>query len=249
LSEETVVSYVSGRMPEAKEEELREHLAQCGDCVALVRDARSFLDAMAPERTRRRAVWPLALAASLALAAAAGVLLMRTSRPVPDTRGPIASRATPSNPWSGLRIAAAPAPPARGEEIVFRSEEEVPAAASNAFDSAVDSYRTGIYARAEKGFAAVLAQNPSDAEAHLYRGVCLIQLGRAAEAIAALEKALVSSDARVRGEARWYRALLRLKDGQFAEALEDLDALVASPGTRRKEAETLRSQVRAHVHP
>lgn len=249
LSEETAISYVAGRMSEAEEDELREHLAQCGDCVALVHDARSFLEAMAPERARRRAVWPLALAASLALAAAAGVLLTRAGRPAPDTPGPITSRTTPGNPWSELRIPAAPAPPSRDEEIVFRSEEPVPTAASNAFDSAIDAYRARDYARAEKSLAAVLALDPSDGEAHLYRGICLIQLGRATEAVAALEKALLGSDARIRGGALWHRALLRLKEGQFAAALEDLDALVASAGPRRSEAETLRSAVRAHVHP
>lgn len=245
-----MLAYMAGRSSEMEEEAIREHLADCAECVTLSRDARVFLDAMAPERARRRAVWPLALAASLAFAAAAGVLLTRAGRPAPGSPGPITSRATtPDNPWRELRIPAAPAPPSRDEEIVFRSEETVPAAASNAFDSAMDAYRAGDYARAEKSLGAVLARDPSDGEAHLYRGVCLIQLGRAAEAVAALEKALVGSDARVRGEARWYRALLRLKEGRFAEAQEDLDALVAAAGPRLKEAETLRSRVRAHVQP
>jgi tetratricopeptide (TPR) repeat protein len=244
-----MLAYMAGRCSETEEEETREHLADCAECVTLSRDARGFLGAMAPERTRRRVVWPLALAASLALAAVAGVLLTRASRPAPDAPGPIAFRATPHNPWSELRIAAPPAPPSRGEEIVFRSEEQVPAAPSDAFNSAVDAYRAGDYARAEKSLAAVLARDPSDGEAHLYRGVCLIQLGRPAESVAALEKALTNNDARVRGEAHWYRALLRLKEGRFGEALEDLDALAAVAGARQNEAETLRSQVRAHVHP
>lgn len=244
-----MLAYMAGRCTETEEEEIREHLADCAECVTLSRDARGFLDSMAPEQAVRRAVWPLALAASLALAAVAGVLLTRASRPAPDTPGPLVSRGTPNNPWSELRIPAAPAPPSRGEEIVFRSEEQVPAAPSDAFNSAVDAYRAGDYALAEKSLAVVLARDPSDSEAHLYRGVCLMQLGRAAESVAALEKALFGSDARVRGEARWYRALLRLKEGRFAEALEDLDVLAAVAGTRQKEAETLRSRVRAHVHP
>ena len=245
-----MLAYTAGRSSEMEEEAIREHLANCADCVALSRDARGFLDAMAPERARRRAVWPLALAASLAFAAAAGVLLTRAGRPAPGSPGPTPSRAmTPDNPWRELHIPAAPPPSSRDEEIVFRSEEPVPTAASNGFDSAVDAYRARDYARAEKSLAAVLALDPSDGEAHLYRGICLIQLGRATEAVAALEKALLGSDARIRGGALWHRALLRLKEGQFAAALQDLDALVASAGPRRKEAETLRSAVRAHVHP
>lgn len=258
LSEEKVVSYVAGRMPEAEQDDLREHLAHCGECVALVRDARSFLDAMDPHQKARQASrtpWPLLLAASLALAAAGGLLILRLPRPERERPGEADRRialltAVPDpHPWRNLRIPAAAYVPtvSTGEDLVFRSGEEDVTQPLDAFRTAMEPYAAGDFARAEKALATFLAERPNDARANFYRGVALTQLGRYEEASGLLDAALTHDEGRNREETLWYRGLLRLKEGRFAEALSDLDAVAASAGPRQKEAESLRSQVRARV--
>jgi tetratricopeptide (TPR) repeat protein len=257
-SETRWLAFAAGEAAAAEEDDLREHLAGCSRCVELAQDAGSFAAAMAdtsaPE-IRRRSIpaWALALAATVAVAIAAGILIERRVAPAP-TRVPSGGtiRVAPSpgaNPWRDLRIPAAPYIRKSGadEEIVFRSDEEPAAGAAGAFDRAMDQYGAGDFARAERELARFLDTHPGHREALLYRGASLAQLGRVEEAIRVLEETREQCSPKVCHEADWQLALVRLKEGRFQEALATLETVASTSGDHRLEAQRLRDELTAHL--
>jgi hypothetical protein len=55
LNEELIVAFYSGRLVESEAESVRDHLAECPECLEMSRDARQFLKAMNdPAAAKRR---------------------------------------------------------------------------------------------------------------------------------------------------------------------------------------------------
>ena len=73
-----------------------------------------------------------------------------------------------------------------------------------------DKFRKGDYAAAYKGLKAYRQQKPDDMQAQLYAGICLMELGRAAEARSLFEPLFAYPD--YKDYAEWYFALSFLKE-------------------------------------
>lgn len=77
--------------------------------------------------------------------------------------------------------------------------------------AAETNFNSRQYDRALADLDALLAQDPGNLTAILYKGICLIELGRTAEARTAMEPLATGSSA-LRPDALWYVALSYLKD-------------------------------------
>lgn len=171
----------------------------------------------------------------------------RSSKP-PAAAAAVASGAPAANPWRDLVVAKAEySPPVAGpHEMSYRDGKQAPEAQST-LPLAMEPYERDDFAEAERRLAELLARNPGEAEAHFYRGVSLLMLGRTPEAVAPLRAAIKTGEGALVAGARWYLAIALLKHGQPTEALEQLDALSAAPGARRAEAAQLRQEVLARM--
>ena len=110
-------------------------------------------------------------------------------------------------------------------------------AADQAASEAETAFNAGNYAAALDALDRLLAEQPGDPTALLYKGICLIELDRTAEARAVLEP-MASGSSALRSEAVWYVALSFLKDKNTAACSAEL--LKIAPGEGRYEqAQTL----------
>lgn len=105
-------------------------------------------------------------------------------------------------------------------------------AAEQAAAAAESAFQAKDYAAALSNLDRLLAEQPGDPTALLYRGICLIELDRTADARALLMP-MASSDTALRSEAAWYVALSFLKDKNTAACKTELQKIV--PGDARYE--------------
>jgi len=82
------------------------------------------------------------------------------------------------------------------------------------------------YDRALFSLDALLRQNPGNLTATLYKGICLIELDRAAEARSVLQP-LAGGVSALRGDAQWYIALSYLKEKNIAQCKSSLQQIGA----------------------
>jgi tetratricopeptide (TPR) repeat protein len=167
--------------------------------------------------------------------------------PIAQTPPPITTPRSGENPWRDLEIAKAEyAPATPTDDLIWRDEgSELPSAPKvSLFARAMRPYQQDDFAEAERRLEQFLEKNPKHAEAHFYRGVSLLLLGRTADAVAPLETAVEHGDAQVREEAQWYLAQAYLKLGEPSKALPHLDAVIERSEKHRSEALPLRQQVR-----
>ena len=240
--EASLVAFYRGGLSETEEDAIREHLAGCSACVALARDARSFVEAMHDSTgtvmPMPRAKRWLALAAVLA-AAAIGLIWIAKSRPAAPLPAAAVSQSA-ARSWEKIPIAAAPYAPAPEDELLYRSD--APADASN-FAEAMAPYLRGDYVAAEAALGRFLQAHPRDARGSFYRGVSLLLLHRPEQAVPLL-RAAATAERPFEG-ARWYLALAQLLSGDEAAALRELDAVAAGGGTNAREAARLADEVRS----
>jgi hypothetical protein len=221
--EERILAFYRGLLDPAGEAAMREHLVLCARCRSLAGEARSFLVAMEEAPAGARPARRLGIAAAAVLVVAAlGAWGWWIS----------AAR----HPWREYARTAASYPLAESPDadLVFRGPIAEPALAED-----LAPYLAGDYAESERRLAGRLRRTPQDLTAELYRGVCLLLLGRPGEAIAPLQRAAGSGDPAVGREARWYLALSRLENGDRAVAERGLRELAGSAGPRRAEAAML----------
>ena len=244
--EAPLVAFYRGELSEAESEPLRDHLASCGACVALARDARAFVEAMeaetpaVPVRPMRQSYRWLAAAAVVAVLGIAAIWIAR-SEPAPRfVTGPPAETpvARAANSWKDRPIEAAPYVPSPEDELVFRSN-----APPSEIGEAMAPYIRGDDAAAEAALARYASAHPGEGRAPFYRGVALLLLGRDAEAIDSLERAAAARPAPEGAD--WYLALARLRLDDVAGALRDLDAAAAAPGRYQLDAARLAGAIRA----
>jgi tetratricopeptide (TPR) repeat protein len=234
LGEEELMLFYSGGLPEARMDAIRDHLVACAACRSLAGEAREFLELRTAPTPAR--LWHLLprlakLAAALVLAAAGGWAVWAALRgPSPPAGGQ----------WKDLAIARA-----EYAELDFRGEAPAPPPGSPpTFVEAMKPYTRGDDSAAEAALARYLAARPEDHEAHFYRGVSLLLLGRRDEAVAELETARRSDEEWVRDEGAWYLALARLRGGDAPAAAAALDELLARGKRRQDDARRLREEIR-----
>lgn len=264
-----LLNFYSDRLDQAEIADVREHLVACARCRGEARLARSFLSVMCEPAGVRAARFPtiswmrtrttpflLASAALVVLSIGAAFLFWRTRQveipPLQQARstGPqaVTSDASATNPWRDLVVAKADySPPIAGPDDMFYRDGKPEPEAQSTLPLAMEPYERDDFAETERRLAELLARNPRESEAHFYRGVSLLMLGRTAEAIAPLQAAIRTGEGAAVAEARWYLALALLKHGQPTKALEQLDSLSAAPGAHRAEAGKIRQEVLAKM--
>jgi tetratricopeptide (TPR) repeat protein len=105
-------------------------------------------------------------------------------------------------------------------------------AADQAASEAENAFNDKNYAAALSALDRLLAAQPDDSTALLYKGICLIELDRTAEARAILTP-MASGTSALRSEAVWYVALSFLKEKNVAACKAEL--LKIAPGEGRYE--------------
>jgi tetratricopeptide (TPR) repeat protein len=207
------------------------HAASCGACAIALRLAREIAAGMpsgAKDVPESRTWVPRAalIAASL-LIIALGAWLVSTSEP-PRRIGSV-TIAKAAHPLAG-----------KDEELVWRGEESE---AREMFDRAMRAYDEDDFSRSSALLARSLELEPDHADARFYLGVSLLLLGRAGEAIPALDAAARGSAGALHDEARWYLALAAVRAGDRDRARRVLDELIADGGGRRADARKLRKDL------
>jgi tetratricopeptide (TPR) repeat protein len=179
--EVTLLAFYRGELEDSEAEALREHLARCRDCLALARDARSFLAALrAPElsrtvpRPRRRRLAPWAAAAAAVALAALGVAVFREHRPAQ-----------------------------RPADLVWRGDDD-----AAAYAAAMEHFRAGRFEAAESALESWVLAHPADDRARLDLAVARIRVGRRADARRELVELAERGDDAIRTEARRWLAEL-----------------------------------------
>lgn len=255
-----LIDFYSGLLAKQENVAVREHLTSCPKCREEARESRVFLDVRAEPSETRPAVRVAFLSRHVLLAAAmlvittgAALLIWRARRTEvpPETQAlsttpsTIVPPAAAQNPWRDLVIAKADyAPPTAGPGELYWRIGGKGAQTQSTLPRAMMPYETNDFAGAERLLAEFLKDHPDAADAHFYRGVSLLMLGRTPEAVPPLLAAVDNGTGKIRDEARWYLALALLKDGRHATAFEELDLLASAPGDRRGDAVKLRQDVR-----
>jgi len=97
---------------------------------------------------------------------------------------------------------------------------------------AVDAFRQGDYARADREFTALEPKYPNAIEVFYYGGVSRLFRDDPGRAIAALQRAEALADATFAPQISWYRAVAEERAGHPAESRARLDTLCRGTSVR-----------------
>jgi hypothetical protein len=190
------------------------------------------------DRARR---WPWLAPALVGSALAAAVLALWTSRHNPSP----SSTAAVESP----REIAAAAPQVAGMRLPLEQPEVMVSTAALTWRGtapghqllvdlkpAVDAFRKGDYARADREFGALEPRYPGAVEVFYYGGVSRLYLDDPQGAIVRLRRARELADPAFASEIDWYRAIAEQRAGHPAELRALLDALCLGTSTRAARA-------------
>jgi len=107
------------------------------------------------------------------------------------------------------------------------------------FRAAMEAYSSGDFAAAAPALAALLVEDADDHKLRIYLGISYLNLGRTAEAIAALEPARAGAGGLLGERALWYLAMAHLLREDGAAAQSAFEELAARRGSYRKNAEEM----------
>lgn len=110
---------------------------------------------------------------------------------------------------------------------------------------ALDAFREGDHARADRNFAALESQYPAAVEVFFYGGVSRLFTGDAPRALAALTRAGELADAAFAPRVAWYRAIAEGRAGNLPQARAQLEALCRGNRERAAQACELVKQIDA----
>jgi hypothetical protein len=235
FEDDRAARYVAGELSEADREAFEVHVLECDACRAAVEAHLDLADGLRRAAPRHVAARPprtwLPVAAALAATALAGTIVLRDRwTPAPTTIPPSPTVAVPPMPVVDKPDVVLPA----GEVLVTRGGAG--RAFLEDFGPAIAPYREGDYALAADRLATLADRYPASFEVPFYRGVSLLLLGRASEAVEALTRAEALARGPQATEARWYLSLALARAGRTAEAARRLDALCDGTGPRRDAA-------------
>jgi hypothetical protein len=233
-----------------------EHLAESRWSRALVDGANAGSgdlsvddEARLLERIRRdgrsgrapRAFRPLVWSSLLAAGAAAviGVVIVERSRPAPD--GPVSgvSIGTPTPAPSQAAVTRFQLPLDKPDvklsprALTYRGVADGGGFASQ-LKPALDAYREGDYARADREFTALAPRYPQAVEVFFYQGVARLFLNDVAGADVSLAAADRLADESFATDVAWYRAVVDQRLGRLANARTRLASLCAQDNQSRQ---------------
>lgn len=242
-------------LPEDLRAYLAKHVESCAVCRALGQAMDESVEGPTPEEQARilarvragaarsreaspRHRWRLAsAAAALVAAVGAGSILVWQSRreaAVEPPTVPVAAPRTPTAPAlsvepPAIRLPSVAGLPRRGTPETVQREQLI---------RALDPYRSGQYAEAERRLNAFVRRHPRSAEGHFYLGVGRLVMYRDDDAVTALEtvEGLAKDNVYLLHESAWYLALAYRRLGQLDEARARLDGLCRSNHVRAARA-------------
>ncbi len=112
------------------------------------------------------------------------------------------------------------------------------------FREAMRAYARGEYAAASGALAQLVEEDPGDHKLRVYLGIGLLQVGKAGEAIHALEPAVEGGEGLVRERALWYLGAAHLLREDAPAARRTLEALRDLHGDYQPNAEDLLDKLR-----
>ena len=189
----------------------------------------------------RRAFRPLVWSSLLAAAAAAVIAVVMVER----------SRPAPVGPVSGVPLDAAPPPSAQPAVTRFQLSLDKPdvklspraltyrgladgADFASQLKPALDAYREGDYARADREFTALAPRYPQAVEVFFYQGIARLFLNDVAGADVSLSAADRLADESFATDVAWYRAVVDERLGRLADARARLASLCAQGNQPRQ---------------
>jgi tetratricopeptide (TPR) repeat protein len=230
------VDYAAGRLDPAVAEEFEHHYMSCARCARLAALAQALgaelrsARVQAP-RPRRRFLWAGLL--SLAAALAVGVVLVFQSRDVP--RAP--ARSAPLEPQAPRRSDAPGTEAAWARAMAFEMPRysaplmrSDPGARSAELRRAMEPYRRGDWAAAQRGLQPLAAREDTRAAALFFLGAIHLPLGQPAEALARFDAVIALGNTAYLEEAQWYSAKALLAQGDIERARERLQIVVKQDG-------------------
>ncbi len=235
LSQETILKYLAGELPPQVQHQVENHLLDCPLCNDAVEAFQEYKPTRFPgsfeEWKSLQAQGPMPtggllkqlrpffrIAAVLAVLITAWWLLQRPTSPddlyakfyQPYTLDiPVSSRST---------LLAVP----------------LPASLVNA----LQQYDSGHYEKALAGLEEVLSADPDNEPANFYAGMACLQIGRFDEAYAFLLK-VIATNGNYASQARWYLALIKLKQNDIEGAKELLQQITKTNGYQHTQAAAL----------
>jgi hypothetical protein len=242
-------AFASGVLPDSTRASVEEHIRSCGICQTMLEDLphTGFPDPTKDEERRIRDrvfaeaepmlvrpkvnwSWRLTPGFALVIVIAIGTSWLFFARQA--RQSPTHIRATANAPIPDvfqLDRPAAVVPPA----VIWRGagpDQELEAG----LKGALDLYRIGNDAAAQSRFEALAARYPRSAEAHFYLGICLLFLGRNADAVTSLRTAREFAGDSLSDEVSWYFSVALVREGGRSEAQAIVQKLCQSPGAYQK---------------
>jgi tetratricopeptide (TPR) repeat protein len=231
--EEMLEKYVTGKLPEAEQEELEEHLLACEDCrqrlgelslltVSLESDQR----AVEIERTETRRFWHWGWVAAAAVIILGIFLWPLLSDRSADRDDLIASLSAVEAPPYELKVARGGAQEA---EIRFRA--------------AMVHYQDGQYEETIPGLQSASELDPDSAQIHFFLGASYLLEAQPERAIDSLSRVVASDDVDFMEWAHFYRAKASLQLGDLDLARKDLTEVVEIGGDLQADARGILDQL------
>jgi hypothetical protein len=241
LQDDRAARYVAGELREADRDAFEVHVLECTACRVALDAHLDLADALRRgahrHASRRPARTWLPLAATLAVAALAGTVVLRdrwTTTPGPGgPASPVATAPSPSPP---------PGPPLDRPDVVLPAGEVLVTRGANDsaflkdFGPAIAPYRDGNPALAAERLAALAPRYPASFEVGFYEGVSLLLAGRAGAAVEPLERARSLGRGAQREDAEWYLAVALWRAGRPEDAAAGLRTLCSGEGARKAAA-------------
>lgn len=109
-------------------------------------------------------------------------------------------------------------------------------------DKGIESFKTGEFELALKGFNSYLEKNPEYFQVKFYRGLTLMKLDDHAKAVEDF-KEVASFESEYREQAEWYLALSLIKQRKRDEAIVLLEEMEANNATQGKRAAMLLKKI------
>ncbi len=250
-----IAQYELGLLEGKEREAFLNHLLQCDFCHAELYAMEPIMDLLRAKRElalasqkaasrTRRLLWHIRLrtalqrrriawAASILIAAGAVLTLVLWLRPFQGS-SELTQVAPPEKTPSSV-----PKSSLSAEEIARLRSAEM----KTPFESALSAYEKGDFVRAVELLMPIARLEPENPEAHFYLGASWLQLNRPQEAIAPLRRAVELSIGVERERSRYYLALAYARAGHRADALRELEAIIAEGSVYRADAERAKREL------